>query len=473
MKKKLFLLFSLITILLSSCKKDKELSTDVYIGGRIANPSSKFVIISKNDIALDTFYLDGENQFGGKLKNVEEGLYIFKHPPENQVMYLQPGDSTLVFVNTLSFDESLNFSGNEAVKSNFFTNMYLVNQQNNDLVLSYYKLTPVEFARKTDSIREVRKKHLVDLDEKFQLSDEFYNLACTTINYEYYDLRERYALLIRKYLREYVDDIPEDFHEYREDINFNDEDLQDYYVYLNLIDDYLRTRSVEYCQEENIEDKDCYNLTSLGNIRRRMIMTDSLLTNPNIKYTFLDRLAAQGIIFSETPEDINGIMKVLEEINYQGEALADLKQMAMVQQSLLPGNNIGDLKLIDVNNDTIMLKDISDKPMITFPWSLTSQNQHRWQHGIIDDLKNKYPEINFIGLNIDDGETELWQKTVLRNKYDPNLEYKIRTIEGKDDLLKNYINKLVFMDTKGNIVEGDVQLNSPEVESRILEFLNL
>ncbi len=455
-----------------SCKKESNGLEDTYIGGQIANPTTEYVIISKNNVILDTLYLNENNKFGGKLKNIEAGLYVFRHPPENQVMYLEPGDSTLIWVNTLAFDESINFSGKGADKSNFITNIYLLNQKDNDLILSYYKVEPNEFARKTDSIREVRLQELDNLKLKREFSEEFYQLAKTSINYEYYDLRERYALLIHKYQKEYIDKIPEDFHEYREDINFNDEQFQDYYVYLNLIDDYIRTISIEYCIENNISRDSCSNLISLENIKRRILMTDSLVQNKNIKNPFLERLAAKGIIFSTSLEEIKSILNLIEKINYEGNALPDLKQMAEIQKSLLPGNNIGELKLVHANGETRQLKNISTKPIITFHWSISKQVHHRLAHNIINDLRFKYPEINFIGINVDKDQTEVWKRVINNNSYDPEFEFKLDTMRVKERLLKNYLNKMIFMDPSGTIIKGDVQLNSPNLETSILEFIS-
>ena len=120
----LFLIIFLLSLL--SCKQDnKKTPKDFYIGGQIANPSSKYVIISKNDVDLDTLYLNDKNQFGGTLKNIKAGLYVFKHPPENQIIYIEPGDSTLVWLNTLAFDESINFSGKGSEKSNFLSLIHI------------------------------------------------------------------------------------------------------------------------------------------------------------------------------------------------------------------------------------------------------------------------------------------------------------------------------------------------------------
>ncbi len=189
-----FIFGILVLALVIGCKRDTPLSNDMYFGGLIINPTSKFVVLFKKDVVVDTFYLDAKNKFGGKLVGAEKGLYVFKHPPENQVIYLEPGDSTLVLLNTLDFDESLSFSGTGAAKSNFLNNLYLLNQQNNDFILSYFKLDPTDFAHKTDSIKEFRNSQLETWNKRNLFSDEFIGLAQAAINYEYYHFKRAVLL---------------------------------------------------------------------------------------------------------------------------------------------------------------------------------------------------------------------------------------------------------------------------------------
>lgn len=469
--KKIYCL-AILLLSLISCKTETETSDDVHIHGTIDNPSSDYVIISRNNINLDTLLLNENNKFEGKLENADPGIYVFKHPPENQLIYLEPGDSTLIFVNTLAFDESIYFSGKGAEKRNFLTRLYLSHQQNNKLILADYKLEPEQFALKSDSIRNTRRKELEELQKKYNFSEEFSQLANASINYEFYDLRERYALLIRKYNKEFIKKIPKDFHDYRRDVSLNDEQLQDHYIYLNFIDDYLSTRSLECCEENNSKDPDCGNLLSPDNISRRISMVNNWITNERIKNSFIDRLVAQGIIYSRNREDIDDVLNLLQESNYSGNRLQHIRQMAGIQAGLLTGNNIGDLKMRNLDDKSLELNNVSKKPKITYHWSIASQHHYQWQKEFIEDLRFKYPEISFIGINIDKENFTTWSKVVKLNYFDPRYEFQLETINVNPELLRNYSNKLLFIDPSGEIVRGDIRMNDPELETKILAFIS-
>lgn len=467
-----FLWFFIFSILFSGCAKEKKVRDDTFVGGEIVNPKSSYFILSKENQVIDTLFLNQDNRFGKHFKNLEEGIYTFNHPPENQIMYLQPGDSILIWLNTMEFDESMHFSGTGANESNFLLEMFLNNEQNNELVLSYYRIPPEKFAGLTDSIRDSRIKIFDRLKNKKEYSPKFLQIARASIDYEFFHLRERYSFLTQKYMPEIAAQIPEDFHDYRKDIDFNNKNLSSFYVYTNFIDDFLRTQTIERCAESRETQDDYYNLNTFKNIKYRILLADSLLEEPSIKNKFLERLVAQAITFSDEPETIKASLKLFDSINYSGENLEDLKQIGQIQKSLLPGKNLGHLPFTNIAGDTVRLQEISDKPIISYHWSLHTRDHYYWQKNIIKNLRSKYPEVNFIGINIDDVATDSWAQIVEKESELPQNEFHLTFARINRQLLTPYLSKLLFIDEEGTIVQGSAQLNSPTFEREILEFIN-
>ena len=54
-------------------------------------------------------------------------MYTFSHV-EFQVFYLNPGDSLMLRVNTLEFDESLSFTGMGSKGNNLLIDLFLLNE---------------------------------------------------------------------------------------------------------------------------------------------------------------------------------------------------------------------------------------------------------------------------------------------------------------------------------------------------------
>ena len=469
MKNLPLIIFSCL-LLLTGCNDNSDESRSVFIGGQINNPETDYIVISKENKTIDTLYLDEKNQFGKDFEDLEGGIYTFKHPPESQIMYMEPGDSIIIWLNTMAFDESLNFSGEGSDKSNFLLDMFLKNQSNNDLILTYYKIEPTKFAKITDSIKEQRLLNLEKLKEEHEFSDEFLEIARASIDYEFYDLRERYTFLIRKYYTSFADKIPDNFNDYRDQIDFNNEQLQDYYVYTNLIDDYLRSKSIEQCVEKHKDHKKCFNINSFKNIERRILLIDSISDITSLKNEFLDRLAAQAITMAERESRLDSILNLLESIDYTNIEIAH--QLAEIQENYFVGKSLNKLKAQNTDGKIIEYGEIIERPTLTYAWSLYSPAHHRWQHNIINNLKEKYPEIDFLGINIDLGEREEWLRTMETFGYDKETEFQITRRAPSKETYRKYLNKVFLVNSDGTIVKGDLQFGSPGFENDIVEFLN-
>ncbi|NJX17072.1 hypothetical protein HC176_16485, partial [Tamlana crocina] len=148
------------------------------------NPTSDQIIIQRNGRILDTILLNDKNRFSYKIDSVEKGLYIIEHRPETQNVYISPGDSLLLRVNTLAFDESLHFSGKGFAKNNLMAEMFLQDESTGRLLLNFYKYTPQRFGEIADSIRSERERLLEKSNEKQKFSEEFINLSKDIIAYE-------------------------------------------------------------------------------------------------------------------------------------------------------------------------------------------------------------------------------------------------------------------------------------------------
>ncbi|WP_121665601.1 TlpA family protein disulfide reductase [Mesonia aquimarina] len=465
-------IFGLLFLLIfaTACKNEEE-KQQTFIGGQVVNPVEDFITIYQGDQLLDTIFLAEDGTFSYNFPEGSNGLFTFRHSPESQLFYLEEGDSLMLRVNTVEFDESLMYSAEGADKNNFLMEMYLLNEKNNDLIFSYYKIDPKDFAKKTDSIKKIRTERLENLESKNSFSNDFKNLADKIIQYEYYDLRERYSFLVNKYLRDYQNEFPEDFFDYRKNVDFNDQELQNNYTYQRFLDNYLKNRSIEYCIEKELE-RDCYSLNNLKNLERRLKIADSIFTLDRLKYRFISRFARKEIIFSENEAQITASLELINTFDLPKDRYRELQMLAEIQQSYFVGTSITDKKIVNSALEKITFQQVINKPSILFTWSMYSKDHHKVQHEKINELRNRYPDIDFIGVNIDQGETVLWKKTIDNFDYDQRFEYQIRDRDIETSYYRNYLSKLFFVDENGVLTQGQVEFNDANLEQQILEFLN-
>lgn len=476
-RKSFFLLLSIVGFIFASCTNSyQKKPSNAFLGGEIVNPEQDYVVLQRNSFT-DTAYLNQYNRFQIEISKAEKGLYVFEHNYEKQMLYLNPGDSIMVRVNTLEFDESLHFSGPGSRKNNWLIHVVVEDKRNNALLLSYNKLEPPVFIEKTDSIKKKRLESLQNLNEKFGFSDDFINLAQHIIQYENYDLNERYIFLLNKYSRFFEKQLPKDFYAYRKNVNFNDKKLQQLPVYQRFLESYLVNRSIAHCLKEFPNQSSCYELDGIVNIITQINLVESLTNLTEIKQIFYEKLGVSFMIMGRNRGELSAVLKLLQEKGINKKSYEMLKQLSMVQSAFFPGTSVNNVPLLNAFGEEITFEEISKKPKIAFFWSLFSPAHHRRQHKIIEELREKYPDIDFTGINIDLGKTVPWQKTLAIYHYDSSMEFQLNaqkmSIRSLDsNLPKYYLNKLLFIDASGTVMNGNIYIYSPDFESKILEFIN-
>lgn len=469
------LLVFVVCFLVYSCGEDTTSNSSTSISGEIVNSNESFITLEKDGEFVDSVALSENGSFSYNFdeNNFESGLYTFRHKPEGQTFFIEKGDSLLLRVNTKEFDESLMFTGNKAEENNFLIEMYLLNEKDNDLILSYYKVSPEKFAKKTDSIRSLRLDQLENLEDKYEFSESFLSLAEKNIDYEYYDLRERYAYLINKYFNEFRNKIPKEFFSYRKQVNFNDKDLQSLYTYQRFLDNYLKNRAIERCVAEN-PNKECFDTESITNLKNRLILSDSIFKIENLRNRFISRFAKRQLNSAKNEQQIDSSLQLVKSFDFPKNQYEELKQIGRLQKNYFVGKNTSNAKLYNTTGEKIILKDILDKQTITFTWSLYINNHPKF-HKRVNELRNRYPEINFLGVNIDSDDKEtydLWLKALSNFDYNKDFEVKIRDRGNEIYLYKNFLNKILLIDENGIIKKSNLNLFDPNFEAELLEYLN-
>ena len=464
-----FLFLCLIIICLSCTTTPKRQST--FFGGHIVNPNSNVVILEHNDQLIDTIPLDTNYNFSYEFSPEEESIYTFHHYPESQTIYLNPGDSLVLRVNTLEFDESLSFGGTSSQENNFLIDMFLMNEQDNDLVLSYYKIAPGHFIEKTDSILDLRHQDLKKLNSKAKFTSYFKNIAKLSIDYEHYDMRERYAFLMKKYVPTTFDEFPNQYFKYREHIDFNTTHLTSNFSYMRFLDNFLRNKSIENC---DVEDRDCFDLNAHSNLKRRLNLVHELFENEHLKANFFNRLIRKEIVFSQTQKQLEETLAIIDKFDLQHPDKDELHQLTEIQSKYLLGNNLSHLKLRTELMDTVELHQVAQKkPTLLLTWSAKSFEGRKNMTKKVEKLKHQFPEFNFFSINLDFQTPNLWRNAL---KQLPNSLPEFQLIsdlpEQGSSFIKNYLNRVYITDQNLFLTSNSLSVFDSKLENHIRKGLN-
>jgi len=471
--KQYYLLF-LALLTLVGCHKDvtSEKGDYAYFGGEIINPNSDFVILSKSEEPLDTIYLDDKNRFLYKVEDVATGFYSFFHGGEYQIVLLEPNDSIMFRLNTMDFDESLVFTGQGAKKNNYLINMFLDSEAEYENVLKYSQLPPLEFEHKLDSLREGKLKKLENFYTKNGNSEVFYKVAKDNINYNYYASKEIYPFAYYGHNKlKNLESLPEHFYDYRKNIDYNDTLIKDYYPYNAFLryhfDNLALAEHFTHSEDKYFKRNSlCYNLDKIK-------LIDSLSTNVDIKNRLLFHYA---IRYVNSTENVESCDRLLKEFLSRSTSENNKKQLAYLTESLKklkPGYDFPDIKLINYNNTELVAKSLFNKPTVVYFWSYAIKGHFIESHNKVNELREKYPELKFVGININLDDAKNWKKALKQYNFSFENEYQFANPDdAKDAVALNSINKVMVVDNNGKIAISNGNMFNVNFEEQLLGLIN-
>lgn len=450
--------------LLACNSNDKHDNATSWIGGEIINPKVEFVVLSKGNCVLDTVPLDANNFFMYESNTLAEGLYFFQHY-EYQSFYLAPGDSLLLRVNTMDFDESLTYSGNGASRNNLLMDLFLLNEEEEKLIPSWYHVTPKEFETKLDSLQSIRKtlrdeyEAINDYDNKFE---EFVNAS---LQYDYFKKKEYYASVNIKNGK--GSKIPADFFDFRENIDYENESLRFYYPYYNFFNPHFDNLVYQNSGTEGYYDK-----RSLAHNTAKLELVNNMVTNDSLKNSLLRSITRRYLLHSKNADSKQEVTNLFLALNNSPAHHHEINQLSVATISLTPGKQIPNLTVVCPNNEAKKLISIISKPTVFYFWSSRSMKHNKDIHTKASELRSKYPEYDFIGINTDT-HFKKWRAVVLKAGFDKSYEYQFDNItQAQRKLVLNSVNKAFIVDEEGIIVESNTNLFNKNIESQLLAYLN-
>lgn len=458
------------------CKKNtNEANNNVaYFGGEIINPNNDFVVLSKSESVIDTIKLDGRNRFMYEVKNLEEGLYTFKHGGEYQLVLLEINDSIMFRLNTFDFDESLVFTGLGGKKNNYLINEFLENEKNEKALYKFCQLEPKDYISRIDSISIAKTKKLNAFQDKYATSDLFNDIAKNNNTYSYYFSKEVYPLWhYSKNKQEFLKSIPDDFYNFRRNVNYNNENLKNNIIYNTFLKSSFSSMAFEKHFEHSDNNEKSHKRMSLCYNLDRLNLIDSLVENTYLKDELLYHFVVNYIPRSRNSENTDAILKSYLSKSKNEEAKEMMTRFTSAVKNLEEGSVIPNVKILDYNNTELDITSVINSPTVISFWSHAFYRHFKDSHYKIKDLKEKYPEVKFIVINIDDYGLEKPKKSLKNNRFSCSDEYYFKNPEGSIEVLAIHpMTKTMIIDKDKKIVNSNTNMFSNRFEEQLLGLIN-
>ncbi|KAB7530913.1 transaldolase [Flagellimonas olearia] len=404
------LLLGLTLLSFLACGKKSSDCAAVFFGGEIVNPTSDYVVLYRNDVYVDSVKLDNNNRFSFDLEGIEEGLYHFDHTPELQYVYLQGGDSLLVRLNTLEFDESLVFSGKGSEINNFLIEMFLTYENEEPLIYDLYELDPDSFDQKIDSLKTLKIAHLKELEtDNGQFTGKELAMAKAAIDYNSYLYKEKYPFYHKKRTgEETVHELGSSFYEYRKNLNLNNKDLTYFRPYFDFMKWHFGNLSYMTCMEDchtgkaPISDRLHFN-------NHKLHLVDSLVQEQELRDILFRNIAVDYLLKEHNPsEECRVFIDKFRSLSSNDDHKKEIDALYSGIKSLQPNNSLPDIVVRDVDDNEVYLKDVVSKKKNTvfYFWTADQKGHFKNITQRIALLEKKHPEYNFVGINLKTSHTQ-------------------------------------------------------------------
>jgi len=457
MKKVITLLPIMFLVTLISCNSTDK-NVDIYFGGKIINPKNNHVVLYSMEKVVDTFFLDTSNKFIGKLKKANEGLYYFSHGNENQHIYLEPGDSLMLRLNTWDFDESLVFAGKGAERNNVLIDCFLDTEKDRKLFYEYNQLKPAEFNLKVNSLIATKLATYNEYVKSHSFETFGFNeILKIALTYPIYSRVEKYPIIHAKITgKNKLPIVDNSFYDYRKKIKKDNDSLMYYPPYSRYIRNFLYNETFALGHDPlESEYSSEFTLDLLNTINEKVSTETS-------KNAFL-RQTVIGHFYNKSSCSIN-----LEAFNTFFKLSTNEKDKKLItnliddSQSIIINEELPQFSITDYAKVEHSIHDvIKDQNTFLLFWSPEFVSESyivsRFQY-----LAKTYPNIKFIEIKINGDKNKRIQKLDIKN------QFYLANNSAAHDFLTCKMPRSILVNKNGKVVNGYASISS----ANITPFLN-
>lgn len=260
--------------------------------------------------------------------------------------------------------------------------------------------------------------------------------------------------------------MPQDFYDYRKEIDYGLDHLSEYPSYNQFMLAHFNNLALtDYY--DNVAYHEAFDKQSLNYNLEKLRLIDSLVTSNKVK-NYLLKINTREFVYNST--DSNEISQVLN--SYLEKATddndkKDINKLLTILNNLKPGKNLPNAELVGFNDEDVMLNSLISKPTVIYFWSSNNDLIFKNSHYRTKRLKAKFPEVEFIAININNDDKKYWKSTLQNSKFPTQNEYRFKDKNMSNVLAINSIYTVILVDDDGKIVTSRGSLFNKDFENEI------
>ena len=436
-------------IAMFSCQKKANSTNDMsaYFGGKISQAKSSFVLFCKDNKVIDTLFLDNNNEFGKKFESLQPGMYIIKYGNNTKYVYFDKNDSLHLRINGKDFENLSSFYGIGKEKNNFLLELFSKVRSDHNRFDMLFDKDYKTFIRNAQSMRDARMAMYLRRKTEIGWDNDFDHYVKAIIDFAYYTQLEAYSYLRLKNENNQSEELPEDYFAFRKKIDFNDESFAEFKPFTRYLSVLLSSITYEKSLHSAL-DKSLF----------RMNIVDSLISNDKVKNKVLNNLAYSYLLEDQTINNNNVFLKKYVEMSSDSIQINEIKKLQQSINAFTKESKLKDFDFRDRDMKIIKLLDTISKPTVITFWTKNALNHFKKSNDQIVLIQQKYPEIQFVSINIDNDENVLKMFESLFPRHS-NIYLQATDFEElRDQWVILRLNRAIYINKNGYIVEGFINI---------------
>ena len=453
-----FILLFVFTTFVSCNSNPKNVVT--YFGGKIINPKSRYVVLYSMNKVMDTMFLGKNNQFLGKLKNINEGLYYFLHGNENQYIYMVPQDSLMLRLNTWDFDESIVFTGIGSKRNNILIDCFLKDEKDNKLFYKLNQLEPNEFYVKADNLITLRKKTYQEyVTNHPNETDDFNQILNVALTYPIYSRIERYPIAHVKHRNKKDFHIFKDsFYTHRKSVHINNHPLMYYPPYAQYVRNFL------YNKTYSLGHKPMTNGYSSGFTVDLLKTIDRSIKSEASKNAFLKQTVIGHFYRNSKGNGSYDAFNTYLELSTSNKDKGQVEKLLQDNKAIHKGQRILNFTLNDLNDGVHSIKKlIKNKNVLLFFWN-SQYVSKAYIASKINYLSKKFPKVLFLQVRIDGS------KEAIIPQLDLQKQFYITPENSANRFLTSKMPRSILINRKGIITNSFAAISSKKITTELKDL---
>jgi thiol-disulfide isomerase/thioredoxin len=401
--RRLIISLSIILVIIGCNKhEEKEKGKTIIVTGIITNPIVSEVFVKNKEI-LEKSIIDTNGVFKIKFFLDKPAFFSF-HEDENAPLFLSPGDSIYITLNTDQFDETLSFSGIGSEINNYLIKKYLVFEElfyNHERDI--FSLGSIEYVKRIDSIFNILEgnfDHFISGNNK-KINKIFANqeesiLKINRANYLFYYSKEHKLATGKNAF------MNKDYYSFIREFNLNDSTLFGLDEYRS----FLKNTIEILAKEENLNNQHNDAATIINVILNKF-------ENEKIKNFMLAWISQE--LIQESKVDDN-LMDIIRQDLIDTKYIKGTEKIYEKMKKLSEGSPAPEFSYEDIKGNMVSLSDFYGKYVYIDVWS-TKCGPCIKEIPLLNQLEEEYKDKNivFISMSIDN-QIEDWKRMVNEEK---------------------------------------------------------